>query len=59
MAGIKEIPSFLILSRRARIIDLHSINMEIASLYSIEYIGAVDSFMVHTCKHSTAMRRKA
>ena len=33
--------------------------MEIASLYSIESIAAVDSFMVHTYKHSTAMRRKA
>ena len=59
MIGIKEIPSFQTLSRRARMIDLHSLNMEIASLYSIESIAAVDSFMVHTCKHSPPMRRKA
>ena len=56
--GIKEIPSFQALSRRARMIDSHAINMEIASLYSVESIVAVDSFMIHTCKHSTAMRRK-
>ncbi|WP_298277051.1 hypothetical protein [Ferroplasma sp.] len=59
MAGIKEIPSFQTLSRRARMIDLHAINNEITSLYSIESIAAIDSFMIHTCKHSTAMRRKA
>ncbi len=39
-------------------IDLQSINMEITSLYSIESIATVDSFIIHTCKHSTAMRRK-
>lgn len=59
MAGITEIPSFQTLSRRARMIDLHAINNEITYLYSIESIAAIDSFMIHTCKHSTAMRRKA
>ena len=59
MAGITEIPSFQTLSRRARMIDLHAVNNEITTLYSIESIAAVDSFMIHTCKHSTAMRRKA
>ena len=59
MIGIKEIPSFQTLSRRARMIDLHAVNNKIASLYSIESIAAIDSFMIHTCKHSTAMRRKA
>ena len=59
MVGIKEIPSFQTLSRRARMVDLHAINREITFLCSIESIAAVDSFMIHTCKHSTAMRRKA
>ena len=58
MAGLREIPSFRTLSRRARMIDLHAVNNEITSLYSMESIAAVDSFMIHTCKHSTAMRRK-
>ncbi len=58
MVGIKEIPSFQTLSRRARMVDLHAINREITFLCSIESIAAVDSFMIHTCKHSTAMRRK-
>ena len=40
-------------------IDLHAINMEITSLYSMKSIAAIDSFMIHTCKYSTAMRRKA
>ena len=59
MAGIKEIPSFQTLSRRARMIDVHAINNEITYLYSVESIAAIDSFMIHTCKHSTAIRRKA
>ena len=58
MIDLREIQSFQILSRRARKVDLHSINMEIASLYSMESIVAVDSFLVHTCKYSTPMRRK-
>jgi len=59
MVGIKEIPSFQTLSRSARVIDLHAINNEITTLYSMESIAAVDSFIIHTCKHSTVMRRKA
>ncbi|WP_298277032.1 hypothetical protein [Ferroplasma sp.] len=59
MATLKEIPSFQTLSRRARIIDLHSINKEITSFYSMESIAAIDSFMIDTCKYSTAIRRKA
>jgi len=59
MAGITEIPSFQTLSRRARMIDLHSINKEITSFYSMESIAAVDSFMIHTCKYLPAIRRKA
>ncbi|WMT53055.1 transposase [Ferroplasma acidiphilum] len=59
MAGLNEIPSFQTLSRRARMIDLHAVNNEITYLYSIESIAAIDSFIIHTCKHSTAMRRKA
>ncbi len=50
MIGIKEIPSFQTLSRRARMIDLHAVNNDIASLYSIESIAAIDSFMIHTCR---------
>ena len=42
MVGVRDIPSFQTLSRRSRSMDLH----------------AIDSFMIHTCKYSTAMRRK-
>ena len=58
MTGLKEIPSFQTLSRRARMLDLHAINREITFLHSMESIAAVDSFMIHTCKYSTAARRK-
>ncbi len=58
LIGVTEIPSFQTLSRRARLLDLHAINMEITFLYCMEEIAAVDSFMIHTCKYSTAMRRK-
>ncbi len=58
MMGLKEISSFQTLSRRARKFDLHAINREITFLYSIKECAAVDSFMIHTCKHSTASRRK-
>ncbi len=57
LIGISEIPSFQTLSRRSRSFDLHAINMEIESLYSINKIAAFDSFMIHTCKYSTAERR--
>jgi len=59
MMGLKEMPSFQTLSRRARMLDLHALNREITFLYCIEEIAAVDSFMIHTCKYSTAARRKA
>ncbi len=39
MAGVKEIPSFQTLSRRARMLDLHAINREITFLYSMEEIA--------------------
>ncbi|HLH85672.1 MAG TPA: hypothetical protein VKU79_02275 [Thermoplasmataceae archaeon] len=58
MIRISEIPSFQTLSRRARAFDLHAINRSITFLYSMKECAAVDSFMIHTCKHSTAMRRK-
>jgi hypothetical protein len=58
MIGIREIPSFQTLSRSARLFDLHAINREVTFLYSMESIAAIDSFIVHTCKHSTAVRRK-
>ena len=58
MIGIHEIPSFQTLSGRARSLDMHTINREIASLYTMESIAAIDSFMIHTCKYSTASRRK-
>ena len=58
MIRISEIPSFQTLSRRARKFDLHAINRAITFLYSMKEIAAVDSFMIHTCKHSTALRKK-
>ena len=58
LTGIREIPSFQILSRRAILFDLHAINREIVFLYSMKECAAVDSFKIHTCKYSTAMGRK-
>ena len=58
MIDLKEIPSFQTLSRRARTLDLHAINREITFLHAMESIAAMDSFMIHTCKYSTASRRK-
>ena len=58
MIGIRDIPSFQTLSRRSRKFDLHAINQEIAFLYSMEECAAMDSFTIHTCRYSTAMRRK-
>ena len=58
--GIHEIPNFRTLSRRARMTDWRYINALILDL--IATIGrendAIDSFMVKTCKQSTAMRRR-
>ncbi len=58
MMGLKAIPSFQTLSRRARSLDLHEINNKIASLYSSSDVSAIDSFMIRTCKNSTADRRR-
>ena len=46
MMGLKEIPSFQTLSRRARMLDLHALNREITLLYSMEEIAAVDSLLI-------------
>jgi hypothetical protein len=56
MVGVRDIPSFQTLSRRARSFDLHAINREIVLLYSMKEIAAFDSKKIHTCKYSTAMR---
>ena len=58
MIGLEKIPSFQTISRRSRMMDLHSINSQITSIYSLESIAAVDSFIIHTCKYSTAARKK-
>jgi len=58
MIGTGTIPSFQTISRRARSIDMHEINSEIASLYMYGTMAAMDSFMIHTCKYSTASRRR-
>ncbi len=58
MIGINEIPSFQTLSRRAKLMDMHTIKRGIAFLYALESIAAIDSFMIHTCRYSTAVRRK-
>jgi len=58
MIRISEIPSFQTLSRRARKFDLHAMNRAITFLCYMKECAAVDSFMIHTCKHSTALRRK-
>ncbi len=58
MIGLKEIPSFQTLSRRARAFDLHAINRGIVFLYSMKECAAIDSFMIHTCKYSTTIMRK-
>ena len=51
-------PSFQTLSRRARSFDLHAINREIVFLHTMKECAAIDSFMIHTCKYSTELRRK-
>ena len=55
--GIHEIPNFRTLSRRARMIDWRYINAVILDLISTERENAaIDSFIVKTCKQSTASR---
>ena len=58
MAGLKEMSGFQTLSRRASMLDLHGINREVSFLYSMKSIAAEYSFMIHTCKYSTAVRMK-
>jgi hypothetical protein len=58
MIDLKKIPSFQTLSRRSRSMDLHAMNRSITFLHSMKECAAIDSFMIHTCKYSTAMRRK-
>ncbi|MCY0851472.1 MAG: hypothetical protein OWQ34_01895 [Thermoplasma acidophilum] len=57
MMEIREIPSFQTLSMYRKFYP-HTIDQEIASLYSMEEFAAMDSFIVRTCKYSTAMRIK-
>jgi hypothetical protein len=58
LVGISEIPDIRPLSYRALRMDWHEINAGIIDL--IESNGenaAIDSFIVKTCKHTTAQRR--
>jgi hypothetical protein len=57
MTGIMEIPSFQTLSRRAHSLDINAISSDIAMAYSIGSPAAIYSFMIHTCRYSTAGRR--
>ncbi|MCL4447839.1 MAG: transposase [Thermoplasmatales archaeon] len=58
-AGITSIPDFRTLSRRARRIDWHLINAIFIDLILTEHENsAIDSFIVKTCKQSTASRRR-
>jgi len=57
--GVIEIPNFRTLYTRARMIDWHKINNEILqSINTYKENYAIDSFIVRTCKSSTASRRK-
>ena len=38
--------------------DLHAVNREVLFLHSMKECAAVDSFMIHTCKYSTAASRE-
>lgn len=49
MTEINVISSSQTLPKKARLFDLQTINSEIYFLYSMEFIAAIDSFMVHTC----------
>lgn len=59
MIGISDIPSFQTLSRKAITIDIHAINSEITSLCMNGNMAAMDSFMIYTCKNTTASKRKS
>lgn len=57
--GILEISNLRTLSRMARIIDWRYINAVILDLIATERENtAIDSFVVKTCKQSTAIRRR-
>jgi len=57
---LNEITNFRTLSRRARTIDWHYLNAMIFDLISTEKENAaIDSFIVKTCKNSTAVRRRS
>jgi len=56
---LNEITNFRTLSRRARMIDWHYVNAMILDLiFTEKENAAIDSFIVKTCKNSTAVRRK-
>ena len=58
LVGIRKIPDFRTLSYRALRIDWHEINAGIIDLTVSNVENAViDSFIVKTCKHTTAQRR--
>ena len=57
--GMKDIPNFRTLSRRSRTIDWHLVNAVVLDLIATERENsAIDSFIVKTCKQSTASRRR-
>ena len=58
LIGIRQVPSFQTLSRRSKSLGLRVLNMSIQLMYPVNEIAAFDSFIVHTCKHSTAERRR-
>ena len=55
MSGLNDMSSFQTLSRRVRTMGLHAIKREIVIPYPMKECAAIDSFMNHTCKYSTAM----
>ena len=56
---LENIQNFRTLSRKARMIDWHKINNKILPLINTyKENSAIDSFIVKTCKGSTASRRK-
>ena len=57
---LNEITNFRTLSRRARMIDWHYVNAMILDLiFTEKENAAIDSFIVKTCKNSTAVRRRS
>jgi hypothetical protein len=58
MAGLIDIPLVQTLSRRARLMDIHVMIRSIILLHTMKVCAADDSFIIHTYKYSTAMRRK-